>query len=187
MPRLFKKYKKDLAPALQKELGLKNVMEIPHLSKVVVNVGMGDAISDSKLLDSAVEEVAAITGQRPIITRSRKAIAGFRLRENIPIGCKVTLRGSRMYEFVDRLFSLALPRIRDFRGVSPKGFDGRGNFTLGIKEQLIFPEVDYEKVANIHGMDICFVTSARTNAEGLALLRHLGMPFRDAAKKEGQN
>ncbi|MFQ5509688.1 MAG: 50S ribosomal protein L5 [Leptospirillia bacterium] len=178
MARLQDKYNKEILPALQKELGITNVMEVPKVTKIVVNVGLGEAIANGKLLDSAVEEVAAITGQQPVITRARKSIAGFRLREGMAIGCKVTLRRNTMYEFMDRLISLALPRIRDFRGISPKGFDGRGNYALGLKEQLIFPEIDYEKTASIHGMDICFVTTARTNEEGRALLTHLGMPFR---------
>ncbi len=180
MARLEDKFNSEIAPALQKELGLKNVMEIPKLTKIVVNVGMGEAISNPKLLDSAVEEIGMITGQKPVVTRARKAVAGFRLREGMPIGCKVTLRGVRMYEFLDRLTSLALPRIRDFRGVSPKGFDGRGNYTLGLKEQIVFPEVDYEKAASVHGMDISFVNTARSDDEGRALMRHLGMPFRKA-------
>ncbi len=180
MSRLFEKYQSDIRPALSTELALKNPMEIPRLSKIVVNVGLGEAINNSKLLDVAAEEIAAITGQKPVITRARKAIAGFRLREGMAIGCKVTLRRSRMYEFMDRLTSLALPRIRDFRGVSPKGFDGRGNYTMGLKEQLMFPEIDYEKIAGIHGMDISFVTTATTDDQGRALLKHLGMPFRDA-------
>jgi len=178
MARLEEKYKSEVRDALKAELGLENVMQIPRVTKIVVNVGLGEAITNGKLLDSAVEEVAAITGQRPVVTRSRKAIAGFRLREGMAIGCKVTLRGIRMYEFMDRLTSLALPRIRDFRGVSDRGFDGRGNFTMGLKEQLVFPEIDYEKAESIHGMDICFVTSARTDDEGRALMRHMGMPFR---------
>jgi len=180
MARLLDKYSSEIKPALQKELAIENVMEIPRLTKIVINVGMGEAISNVKLLDSAVEELAAITGQKPIVTRSRKAVAGFRLREGVPIGCKVTLRGIRMYEFLDRLVSLSLPRIRDFRGVSEKGFDGRGNFTLGLKEQLVFPEVEYEKIANVHGMDISFVNTAQNNEHGIALMRHLGMPFRKA-------
>jgi len=180
MARLQEKYTNELAPALREELAITNVMDIPRLTKIVVNVGMGDAISNSKLLDSAVEEIAAITGQKPVVTRARKAVAGFRLREGMPIGCKVTLRGRVMYEFLDRLVSLALPRIRDFRGVSEKGFDGRGNYTLGLKEQLVFPEIDYEKTASVHGMDISFVNTARTNEQGMALMRQLGMPFRKA-------
>jgi large subunit ribosomal protein L5 len=180
MPRLKEKYTSELASALREELKIANVMDVPRLTKIVVNVGMGDAISNSKLLDSAVEELAAITGQKPIVTRARRAVAGFRLREGMPIGCKVTLRGNLMYEFLDRLISLALPRIRDFRGVSEKGFDGRGNYTLGLKEQLVFPEIDYENVASVHGMDISFVNTARTNEQGMALLRQFGMPFRKA-------
>lgn len=183
MPRLQDKYKNEIAPALQKELGLKNVMEIPRLQKIVINVGLGEAINNGKLLESAVDELTAITGQKAVITRARKAIAGFRLRQGMAIGCRVTLRGDRMYEFLDRLISLALPRIRDFRGVSDRGFDGRGNFTMGLKEQLIFPEVDYEQVASVHGMDISFVNTARDDKEGRALMRHLGMPFRKAEAK----
>ncbi|MDH4230157.1 MAG: 50S ribosomal protein L5 [Nitrospirota bacterium] len=178
MSRLEKKYKTEILPALRKELAIVNIMQVPRLTKIVVNVGLGEAISNSKLLDAAAEEVATITGQKPVLTRSSKAIAGFRLREGMAIGCKVTLRGTRMYEFLDRLISLSLPRIRDFRGVSPKAFDGRGNYSLGVREQLIFPEIDYEKVAGIHGMNICFVTSAETDDHGRALLKHLGIPFR---------
>lgn len=178
MSRLQEKYKTEMIPALKKELGFDNVMRVPKVTKVVVNVGLGEAVSNGKLLDSAVEELTAITGQKPVVTRARKAIAGFRLREGMPIGCKVTLRGTRMYEFMDRLISLSLPRIRDFRGVSAKGFDGRGNYSLGLKEQLIFPEIDYEKTEGIHGMNICFVTTAQTDDEGRALLKQFGMPFR---------
>ncbi|MDH5526136.1 MAG: 50S ribosomal protein L5 [Nitrospirota bacterium] len=178
MSRLQAKYKTEIIPALQSELGITNVMRVPKVTKVVLNIGLGEAISNGKLLDSAVDEMAAISGQKPVVTRSRKAIAGFRLREGMPIGCKVTLRGTRMYEFIDRLISLSLPRIRDFRGVSAKGFDGRGNYSLGLKEQLIFPEIEFEKTEGIHGMNICFVTTAKTDDEGRALLRQFGMPFR---------
>ncbi len=161
-----------------KEFGFKNPMETPRLERIVLNVGMGEAIQNVKLLESAATELGIITGQKPVITKAKKAIAGFKLRQGMPIGAKVTLRNRRMYEFFDRLVSIALPRIRDFRGVSPKAFDGRGNYTLGLKEQLIFPEIEYDSVASIHGMDITIVTSARTNDEGKALLKHLGMPFR---------
>ncbi|MGH7257345.1 MAG: 50S ribosomal protein L5, partial [Nitrospiraceae bacterium] len=161
-----------------KEFGFKNPMETPRLERIVLNVGMGEAIQNVKLLESAATELGVITGQKPVITKAKKAIAGFKLRQGMPIGVKVTLRSRRMYEFFDRLVSIALPRIRDFRGVSSKAFDGRGNYTLGLKEQLIFPEIEYDSVASIHGMDITIVTTARTNDEGKALLKHLGMPFR---------
>lgn len=177
-PRLKEAYFQTVVPALMKEFGYKNPMQVPRLQRVVVNVGMGEAIQNVKLLESASAELGVITGQRAVVTKAKKAIAGFKLRQGMPIGAKVTLRSDRMYEFVDRLVSTALPRIRDFKGVSPKAFDGRGNYTLGLKEQLIFPEIKYDSVASIHGMDITFVTSAMTNDEGKALLRHLGMPFR---------
>jgi large subunit ribosomal protein L5 len=177
-PRLMARYNDEVRGRLLSELGLKNVMEVPRLEKIVVNVGLGEAVANGKLLETAADEIATISGQRPIITRARKAIATFRLRKGMAIGCKVTLRGRRMYEFMDRLISLGLPRIRDFRGVSPKSFDGRGNYSLGVKEQLIFPEIDYEKTAGVHGMDIIFVTTARTDDQGRALLGALGMPFR---------
>jgi large subunit ribosomal protein L5 len=177
-PRLKEAYFQKIVPALMKEFGYKNPMQVPRLERVVLNVGMGEAIQNLKLLESAAAELGVITGQRAVMTRAKKAISGFKLRQGMPIGAKVTLRGDRMYEFVDRLVSIALPRIRDFKGVSPKAFDGRGNYTLGLKEQLIFPEIKYDHVASIHGMDITFVTTARTNDEGKALLRHLGMPFR---------
>lgn len=177
-PRLRDAYREKVVPALMKEFGYKNVMQVPKLERIVLNVGMGEAIQNVKLLEGAVEELGLITGQKPIVTRAKKAIAGFKLRQGLPIGTKVTLRSRRMYEFFDRLVSLALPRIRDFRGVSPKAFDGRGNYTLGLKEQLIFPEIQYDEVASIHGMDITIVTTARTNDEGKSLLKHLGMPFR---------
>lgn len=177
-PRLRDIYEQKVIPALMKEFGYKNVMQVPKLERVVLNVGMGEAIQNVKLLESAVTEFGMITGQKPVVTRAKKAIAGFKLRQGLPIGAKVTLRSRRMYEFFDRLVSLALPRIRDFRGVSPKAFDGRGNYTLGLKEQLIFPEIKYDEVASIHGMDITVITTAKTNDEGKALLKHLGMPFR---------
>jgi large subunit ribosomal protein L5 len=177
-PRLKEAYFQQVVPVLMKEFSYKNPMQVPRLQRVVLNVGMGEAIQNVKLLESATAELGVITGQRPVITKAKKAIAGFKLRQGMPIGAKVTLRSDRMYEFVDRLVTIALPRIRDFKGVSPKAFDGRGNYTLGLKEQLIFPEIKYDSVASIHGMDITFVTSARTNDEGKALLRHLGMPFR---------
>jgi large subunit ribosomal protein L5 len=177
-PRLRDTYEQQVVPALMKEFGYKNVMQVPRLERVVLNVGMGEAIQNVKLLESAVTELGLITGQKPVVTRAKKAIAGFKLRQGLPIGAKVTLRSRRMYEFVDRLVTLALPRIRDFRGISPKAFDGRGNYTLGLKEQLIFPEIKYDEVASIHGMDITVVTTAKTNDEGKALLKHLGMPFR---------
>ncbi|HLZ32999.1 MAG TPA: 50S ribosomal protein L5 [Nitrospira sp.] len=177
-PRLRDVYRDQVVPALMKEFSYKNVMQVPKLERIVLNVGMSEAIQNVKLLESAAGELGTITGQKPVITKAKKAIAGFKLRQGMPIGAKVTLRNRRMYEFFDRLVTLALPRIRDFRGVSPKAFDGRGNYTLGLKEQLIFPEIHYDEVASIHGMDITIVTTARTNDEGKALLRQLGMPFR---------
>jgi large subunit ribosomal protein L5 len=177
-PRLKETYRREVVPALMKEFGYRNPMQVPRLDRIVLNVGMGEAIQNVKLLESAATELGVIAGQRPVVTRAKKAIAGFKLRQGMPIGAKVTLRSDRMYEFLDRLVSIALPRIRDFRGVSPKAFDGRGNYTLGLKEQLIFPEIKYDSVASIHGMDITIVTTARTNDEGKALLRQLGMPFR---------
>jgi large subunit ribosomal protein L5 len=177
-PRLRDMYQQQVIPALMKEFAYKNIMQVPKLDRIVLNVGMGEAIQNVKLLESATTELGTITGQKPIVTRAKKAIAGFKLRQGLPIGTKVTLRNRRMYEFFDRLVTLALPRIRDFRGVSPKAFDGRGNYTLGLKEQLIFPEIQYDEVASIHGMDITIVTTARTNDEGKALLKQLGMPFR---------
>ncbi len=178
MPQLKERYRRDAVPVLMQEFGFKNALQVPRLEKVVLNVGMGEAIANVKLLDGAVKELATITGQRPVVTRARRSIAGFKLREGMSIGCRVTLRGNRMYEFLERLLRVALPRIRDFRGVSPKAFDGRGNYTLGVKEQLIFPEINYDEIVSQHGMDITIVTTARNDAEGQALLRHLGMPFR---------
>ncbi len=177
-PRLRDTYRDQVVPALMKEFGYRNLMQVPRLERIVLNVGMGEAIQNVKLLEGAVTELGIITGQKPVTTRAKKAIAGFKLRQGMPIGAKVTLRSRRMWEFLDRFITLALPRIRDFRGVSPKAFDGRGNYALGLKEQLIFPEIEYDSVASIHGMDITVVTTARTNDEGKALLKHLGMPFR---------
>ena len=176
--RLKKFYREEVLPAMMKEFSYSNPMQVPKIERIVLNVGMGEAIQNVKLLDSAVAELTVITGQKPVMTRAKKAIAGFKLRQGMPIGAKVTLRSSRMYEFLDRLLSIALPRIRDFRGVSTKAFDGRGNYTLGLKEQLTFPEIKYDEVASIHGMDITIVTSAKRNDEAKALLAHLGMPFR---------
>lgn len=177
-PRLAGKYRSEVIPALMKEFGFKNPMQVPRLQKIVVNMGLGEAVQNAKMLDSAVEELTQITGQKPVITRAKKSIAGFKLRENQAIGCMVTLRQQRMWELADRLISLALPRVRDFRGISPKGFDGRGNFTLGLKEQIIFPEINYDKVQKVKGMNITVVTTAQTDDEAKKLLDYLGMPFR---------
>ena len=174
VPRL----KVKVLPAMIKEFGYKNPMQVPRVERIVLNVGMGEAVQNVKLLESAAAELEQITGQKPVLTRAKKAIAGFKLREGVPIGVKVTLRGTQMHEFMDRLVAVALPRIRDFRGISPKAFDGRGNYTLGLKEQLTFPEIKYDDIASIHGMDITFVTTAKRNDEAKALLAHLGMPFR---------
>jgi large subunit ribosomal protein L5 len=182
-PRLKERYRKDVAPALVKEFKYKNPMAVPRLRKIVVNIGLGEAIQNAKLLDGASRELAQITGQKPVITRARKSIANFKLRKNMPIGAMVTLRGDRMYEFFDRLANVALPRVRDFRGLSTRAFDGRGNYTLGLRDQLVFPEVDYAKVEKVKGMNISIVTDARSDAEGLALLRHLGLPFRQEAQR----
>jgi large subunit ribosomal protein L5 len=176
--RLREHYQAKVMPTLVKEFGYKNVMAVPKLEKISINIGMGEATQNSKILDGAVNELGLIAGQKPVITKAKKSIAQFKLREGMPIGVMVTLRGQRMYEFFDRLVTVALPRVRDFRGVSPKSFDGRGNYTLGVKDQLIFPEIDYNKVDKTKGMNITIATSARTDAEGLALLRHMGMPFR---------
>ncbi len=176
--RLSARYKAEVVPALMKEFSFSNVMQVPRLTKVVLNMGLGEAVQNAKLLDSAVEELTAITAQRPVITRAKKSIAGFKLRENAAIGCMVTLRKARMWDFADRLISVALPRVRDFRGISAKAFDGRGNYTLGIQEQIVFPEVNYDKVDKIKGMNITFVTTAETDEHGRALLRGLGMPLR---------
>jgi large subunit ribosomal protein L5 len=176
--RLKDQYLKQVVPALSKEFGYKNVMAVPKIEKIALNIGMGEATQNTKLMDGAVNEMTQIAGQKPVITKARKSIAAFKLREGMAIGCTVTLRGDRMYEFFDRLVNVALPRVRDFRGVSSKSFDGRGNYTLGVKDQLIFPEIDYNKVEKVKGMNICITTTAKTDAEGLALLKHLGMPFR---------
>ena len=178
MNRLSEKFKDEVAPALMQQFGYSTPMAVPRLSKVVINMGVGDAISDAKLLDQAADELSTIAGQKPSITRARKSIANFKLRAGMAIGCRVTLRGRRMYEFLDRLMNLALPRVRDFRGVSARAFDGRGNYTLGIRDQLIFPEVNYAKVQKVKGMNVCIVTTARTDEEARALLGGLGMPFR---------
>jgi large subunit ribosomal protein L5 len=176
--RLKEHYQKTVVPALVKEFGYRNVMAVPKLEKISINIGMGEATQNAKLLDGAVNELALIAGQKPVITKAKKSIAAFKLREGMPIGAMVTIRGDHMFEFFDRLVSVALPRVRDFRGVSPKSFDGRGNYTLGIRDQLIFPEIDYNKVEKVKGMNISITTTAKTDAEGLALLRHMGMPFR---------
>ncbi|MGA3203366.1 MAG: 50S ribosomal protein L5 [Bryobacteraceae bacterium] len=178
MARLKEAYLKNIVPAMTKEFGYTNRMAVPKVQKISVNIGLGEATGNSKLMDGAVNELSLIAGQRPVINKARKSIAAFKLREGMAIGCSVTLRGDRMYEFLDRLVSVTLPRVRDFRGVSSKSFDGRGNYTLGIKDQLIFPEIDYNKVEKTKGMNICITTTAKTDAEGLALLKHLGMPFR---------
>lgn len=177
MNALKEKYQKEVTPALMSKFNYKSVMEVPAIEKIVINMGVGDAVQNSKALDSAVEELALIAGQKPIITRAKKSIAGFRLREGMPIGAKVTLRGERMYEFLQKLIHVSLPRVRDFRGVSNKSFDGRGNYTLGIREQIIFPEIDYDKVNKVRGVDITIVTTAKTDEEAHELLAQLGMPF----------
>jgi large subunit ribosomal protein L5 len=176
--RLRAHYQKSVVPALVKEFGYKNVMAVPKIQKVSVNIGLGEATQNQKLMDGAVNELGQIAGQKPVVTKAKKSIAAFKLREGMSIGAMVTLRGDRMYEFLDRLMNVALPRVRDFRGVSSKSFDGRGNYTLGVRDQLIFPEIDYNKVEKVKGMNISITTSAKTDAEGLALLRHMGMPFR---------
>ncbi len=177
MNRLREKYSNEVVPAMMKDFSYSSVMEVPKIEKVVVNMGVGDAIQNSKLLDEAVEEMAAITGQAPVITKAKKSIANFKVREGMSIGCKVTLRADKMYEFLDKLFNISLPRVRDFRGVSDTAFDGRGNYTLGVKEQIIFPEIDFDKVNRTRGMDVVIVTTAKTNEEAKALLEGLGMPF----------
>jgi large subunit ribosomal protein L5 len=178
MPRLKDKYRSEVAPQLMKDLGYKNVSQVPKLDKVVLNMGLGEAIQNAKVMDGAVVEMTAISGQKPVVTKARKAIANFKLREGMAIGCAVTLRGDRMYEFLDRLVTLALPRVRDFRGISDRSFDGRGNYSLGIREQIIFPEIDLDKVDKVRGLSVSIVTTAETDAEGKALLKALGMPFR---------
>jgi large subunit ribosomal protein L5 len=177
MARLKDKYLNEVVPGLQEQFKYTNVMAIPKLDKVVINIGLGEAVQNPKALDAALNDLTLITGQKPVVTRAKKSIAGFKLREGMPVGVKVTLRGDRMYEFVDRLLSVALPRVRDFRGVSPKSFDGRGNYSLGLKEQLIFPEIEYDKIDKLRGMEIVFATTAKTDEEGRALLKLLGMPF----------
>lgn len=178
MPRLKDKFQSEVIPAMQQKFGYKNIMEAPRLEKVVLNMGVGKAITNSKILDAAAGDLAIIAGQKPVITRARKSVSNFKLREGMAIGTKVTLRGDRMYEFLDKLMNINLPRVRDFRGVSPKSFDGRGNYSLSVKEQLVFPEIDYDKIEQIQGMDITIVTTARTDEEAKALLEFLGMPFR---------
>jgi large subunit ribosomal protein L5 len=177
-PRLKSRYREEVAQALQKELALANPMAVPKLEKIILNMGLGDAHSNPKMLEAAKAELATVSGQQPVVTRAKKSIAAFKLRAGMQIGARVTLRGDRMYEFLDRLMTAVLPRIRDFRGVPPNSFDGRGNYTLGLREQLVFPEIDFAKVDKARGMNICIVTTARTDEEGRALLRHLGMPFR---------
>ncbi|HLJ29166.1 MAG TPA: 50S ribosomal protein L5 [Candidatus Angelobacter sp.] len=181
--RLRERFHKEIAPALMKELGLKNPMAVPRLHKVVVNMGVGEATQNSKILDPLANDLTQIAGQKPIITRAKKSIAAFKVRSGMPIGAMVTLRGDRMYEFLDRLINLALPRVRDFRGVSTKSFDGRGNYTLGLRDQLIFPEIDYAKVDKLKGMNVTIVTTARDDNQARALLKHFGMPFREAISK----
>ncbi|CCJ33299.1 MULTISPECIES: 50S ribosomal protein L5 [Caloramator] len=177
VPRLKEKYEKEVVPALREKFGYKSIMEVPRLEKVVINMGVGDAKDNPKLLEAAVNDLTTIAGQKAVVTRAKKSVSNFKIREGMPIGCKVTLRGTRMYEFVDKLINVALPRVRDFKGVSNKAFDGRGNYALGIKEQLIFPEIEYDKVEKVRGMDIIFVTTAKTDEEARELLRLLGMPF----------
>ncbi len=179
IPRLKERYRAEIAPALQKEFNFANVMQIPTLTKIIVNMGVGDAAKDSKLIEGAIRDLATITGQRPIVTKARKSIANFKLREGMPIGAHVTLRGDRMWEFADRLLSISLPRVRDFRGLSPKQFDGKGNYTFGLTEQVVFPEIEQDKVDRVRGMDITIVTTASNDDEGRAFLRALGFPFRD--------
>jgi len=176
--RLKERYRKDVAPQIAKEFGIGNPMAVPRVEKIVINMGMGEAIANAKILDTAADELRAVTGQKPVVTQAKKTIASFKLRQGMPIGVVVTLRGDRMYEFLDRLVSIALPRVRDFRGVSPKAFDGRGNYTIGIREQLIFPEIDFNKVDKLRGMNISIVTTARNDELARALLKGLGMPFR---------
>lgn len=176
--RLHAMYESEIRPSLQKQYNYANPMQVPRLEKIVINMGVGEAVADSKAINGAVEEMALISGQKPVVTRAKKSIAGFKIREGMPLGCKVTLRGARMYEFLDRLVNIAMPRIRDFRGISGKSFDGKGNYSLGIKEQLVFPEINYDKVSQVRGMDITFVTTAANNDEAKALLTGFNMPFR---------
>ena len=177
MVRLQERYEKEVVPAMIEKFGYKNIMEVPKLEKIVINMGVGEARENQKVFEAAVNDLTLISGQKPILTRAKKSVANFKIRENMPLGCKVTLRKAKMYEFADKLVSIALPRVRDFRGVSSKAFDGRGNYSLGIKEQLIFPEIEYDKIDKVRGMDIIFVTSANTDEEARELLRFLGMPF----------
>ena len=186
-PRMKERFREELIPRLMDELGLKNVMQVPRFEKVVINMGVGDAVKDGRMLEAALADLTVIAGQKPVVTKARKSIAGFKLREGMAIGAKVTLRGDRMWEFLDRLLAIALPRIRDFRGLDPKAFDGRGNYTLGVTEQLIFPEVDYDKVAKVRGMDITVVTTARDDDEGRALLLALGFPIEGAEPATAQS
>lgn len=178
MARLQERFKNEIAPQLFKDLGLKNVMETPKITKITINMGVGEAVGDKKVLDHAVSDMQKIAGQKPVITLARRSIAGFKVREGWPVGCKVTLRAEKMYEFLDRLVSIAIPRIRDFRGISPKQFDGRGNFSMGVSEQIIFPEIDYDKIDKMRGLDICISTTARTDDEGRALLKAFNFPFK---------
>ena len=178
MNRLKERYENEISKSLMTKFNYNSVMQVPAMEKIVINIGVGDAVSNSKLLDEAVEELTIITGQKPVVTTAKKSIAGFKLREGMPIGCKVTLRGERMYEFLDKLVNISLPRVRDFRGINPNGFDGRGNYSVGIKEQLIFPEIDYDKIDKIRGMDINIVTTAQTDEEARELLKLMGAPFR---------
>lgn len=177
MPRLQERYEKEVVQAMMEKFGYKNVMEVPKLEKIVINMGVGEAKDNAKVLETAVADLTLIAGQKPILTRAKKSVANFKIRENMPLGCKVTLRKVKMYEFADKLMTIALPRVRDFRGVSAKSFDGRGNYSMGIKEQLIFPEIEYDKIDKVRGMDIIFVTTANTDEEARELLRFLGMPF----------
>jgi large subunit ribosomal protein L5 len=177
-PNMLKAYRESVVPSIMKNLGLKNLMQVPRLEKIVINMGLGEAVQNQKIVDVAVQELAALAGQKPVVTRARKSIATFKLREGLAIGAMVTLRGDRMWEFLERLIYLALPRVRDFKGISPKGFDGRGNYTLGIREQIVFPEIDFDKVDKVKGMNITFVTTAGTDDKGKALLEGLGLPFR---------
>ena len=179
MARLESKYKNDIVPAMQAQFGYKSIMQVPKITKITLNMGVGEAIADKKILQSAVADMEKISGQKAVVTLARKSIAGFKIRDDMPIGCKVTLRGAKMYEFFDRLITIAIPRIRDFRGMNSKSFDGRGNYTLGIKEQIIFPEIDYDKIDALRGMDICITTTAKTDEEGLALLKQFNFPFKN--------
>lgn len=179
MARLETEYKEKIVPALQKEFEYKSVMQVPKLTKITINMGVGDAVADKKVLQAALSDMEKIAGQKPVVTLARKSIAGFKIRDGMPIGCKVTLRRDKMYEFLDRLISISIPRIRDFRGLSPKSFDGHGNYSMGVSEQIIFPEIDYDKIDKLRGLDICITTSAKTNEEGLALLKNFNFPFKN--------